>query len=51
MGIFVIIESTPKIFSVSCALFLAGLTTKKVYFILRSAIQILWSGGIYALRR
>ena len=47
----VIIESTPKFFSPSCVLFMAGFTRKKENYIHRSAIQILWSDGIYALHR
>ena len=43
----VIIKSTPKFFSASSALFMAGFTSKKVNYILRSAIQILRSNGIY----
>ena len=46
-----IIKSTPKFFSASCILFMAGFTSKKVKYILRSAIQIFWSDGIYALCR
>ena len=47
----VIIKSTRKFFSSSCILFMAGFTNKKVNYIVRSAIQILWSNGTYALRR
>ena len=43
----VIIKSTPKFFIASSVLFMAGFTSKKVNYILRSAIQILRSNGIY----
>ena len=46
----VIIKSTSKFFSASCVLLMAGFTSKKVNYILRGAIQILRSNGIYALR-
>ena len=46
----VIIKSTSKFFCASCVLFMAGFTSKKVNYILRGAIQILRSNGIYALR-
>ena len=47
----VITESIPKFFSASYVLFMVSFTSKKVIYILRTAIQILWSNGIYALHR
>ena len=47
----VIVKSTPKFFSASCVLFMAGFTSKKVNYILRSTIQMLWPNRIYALCR
>ena len=47
----IIIKSTLKFFSGSCVLLIAGFTNRKVNYILRGAIQILRSNGIYALRR
>ena len=47
----VIIKSTPKFSSASCVLFMTGFISKKVNYVLRMAIQILWSDGIYVLRR
>ena len=46
-----IIESTPKFFSASCVLFMAGFASKKVNYIFRNAVQTLWSDEINALRR
>ena len=46
-----IIKSTPKFFSVSYVLFIADFTTENINYIFRDAIQILWSYGIYALRK
>ena len=51
MRISVIIESTPKFFSAASILFIACFTREKVNYIFRSVIEILWSNGIYALRR
>ena len=47
----IIIRFTSKFFSASCALLMAGFTSKKVNYILRDTIQILRSNGRYALRR
>ena len=45
-----ITKSTPKYFSASCALFMAGFTSEKINCIFRNEMQILLSDGMYALR-
>ena len=45
------IKSTSKFLSPSCILLMAGFASKKVNYILRGAIQLLLSNGIYALRK
>ena len=46
-----IIKSIPKFFFTSSVLLVTGLRAKKISYIFRSAIQILWSDGIYAVCR
>ena len=47
----VVTKSTPKLFSASCVPFMASFTSEKISYIFRSTIKILWSDGIFALRR